>query len=123
MKLDKHGWGLAELLIMSSILFILLLIVTYYIYIFYNQLDANDGTQYYNLEARLKTAAVLYAKNRNSSNGDVSLHDLKKAGYIDSFTDKNDYDCNGYVIYNGDRFDSYIRCPNFTSENYNRKYE
>ncbi len=123
MKLDKHGWGYAQLLCMSAALFILLLIATYYIYIFYNRLDEKSGTQYYALEAKLKTAAILYAKNSNSESGRVSLNSLKRAGYIDIFTDSNDDDCNGYVIYEGNQFDSYIRCKNFTSAKYYRRYE
>ena len=123
MKLDNHGWGLREMLFMSSILFILLLIVTYYIYVFYNKIDEKEATQYYALEAKLRSAAVLYTKKNNKMSGVVSLYTLKKSGYIETFTDNNDDDCNGYVIYQGDSFDSYIRCRNFTSPDYEEKYE
>ena len=123
LKLNKSGWGFTQMFIMSAILLILLLIVTYYIYVFYNRLDTKAGSQYFNLETKLQSAAILYSKKNNSSSGSVSLYTLKKEGYITDFTDINDNDCNGYVIYNDDKFDSYIKCEYFTSKNYNQKYE
>ena len=123
MKLNNKGWGLTQMLIMTAVLFFLLLLVSYYIYIFYNSLDERGGTKYFVLESTLKSAAVLYSKNINSSSGRVSLTTLKSLGYIDYFQDDNGNDCNGYVIYNDDRYDSYIRCNNFVSQSYDRNYE
>ena len=121
--LNKYGWGFRQMLIMTSILLILLLFVTYYIYVFYNKLDTKEASQYFVLETRLKSAAILYAKNNNLTTGNVSLYTLKKAGYIESFTDVNDDECNGYVIFSNDKYDSYIKCKYFMSSNYDRKYE
>ena len=123
MKLNNRGWGLTQMIIMSTILFFLLFVVSYYIYVFYNKLDERDGSQYFALESKLKSAAVLYSKNISSPSGRVSLYTLKSLGYIDTFNDEDGRVCNGYVIYNDDRFDSYIRCNNFVSSNYDRNYE
>lgn len=123
MKLNKKGWGLTQMLIMSAILLFLLLVVSYYIYIFYNGLDERGGTKYFALESKLKSAAVIYSKNINSSSGRVSLSTLKSLGYIDVFEDEDGSACNGYVLYNDDSYDSYIRCNNFVSPNYDRNYE
>ena len=123
MKLNNRGWGLTQMIIMSAILFFLLFVVSYYIYVFYNKLDERDGSQYFALESKLKSAAVLYSKNISSPSGRVSLYTLKSLGYIDTFNDEDGRVCNGYVIYNDDRFDSYIRCNNFVSSNYDRNYE
>ena len=123
MKINNKGWGLREMVIMSSILLILLLIVTYYIYVFYNRLDTKEASQYFALETRLKRAAIQYTKLSGSKSGVVSYNALNQAGYIDDFTDFNDDACNGYVIYDDDKYESYIKCKNFTSENYSNKYE
>ena len=123
MKLNNRGWGLTQMIIMSTILFFLLFVVSYYIYVFYNKLDERDGSQYFALESKLKSAAVLYSKNISSPSGRVSLYTLKSLGYIDTFNDEDGRVCNGYVIYNDDRFDSYIRCNGFVSSNYDRNYE
>ena len=123
MRLNNKGWGFTQMIIMSGILFFLLLVVSYYIYIFYNRIDVEKGSQYFNLETKLKSAAVIYSRNINSLSGRVSLSTLKSLGYIDTFYDENGNPCNGYVLYNDDRYDSYIRCNNFVSANYDRNYE
>ena len=123
MKLNNKGWGLTQMLIMNAILIFLLLVVSYYIYVFYNRLGTDDASEYYNLEIKLKSAALLYSKNNNSKSGKVSLNTLRQLGYIDNFNDANNIECNGYVIYNDDQYLSYIRCKDFVSNNYDRNYE
>ena len=125
MKLNNHGWGLKELLIMTSILLILLLIVTYYIYVLFNNLDDRKGGQYLKLEAKLQAAAVRYVNSEKilSSQAVIRLADLKSKGYIEDFTDSNGDDCNGYVIYQDNDYKSYISCKFFTSKKYNKNNE
>ena len=121
-KLNNHGWGLKEMLIMNSILIILLLLASYYVYVLYNNLDVRKGTQYYKLESALQVAAVRYVNSKNmlNSKGIVRLYDLQKEGYINSFDDSNGNSCDGYVVYNNDDYKSYISCEFYTSKNYNK---
>lgn len=120
MKLNNRGWGLKQMLIISSVLLILLLLVAYYIYVLYNKLDTREGKDYYKLETKLEVAAIKYSANMHSTMGRVTLSELKSLGYIDSFTDENGYSCDGYVVYEDDRYDTYITCPDFTTKNYEK---
>ncbi|MBE6148921.1 MAG: hypothetical protein E7167_05520 [Firmicutes bacterium] len=125
MKLNNKGWGLKEMMIISSILLLFLLFAAYYIYMLYNNLDTSSASVYGKLELKLQTSAVSYVNKHNLQNSKViiSLDDLQKAGYIDIFTDPNDDACNGYVIYENQDYKSYISCNYYTSFGYNRSYE
>ena len=122
MKLNNKGWGLRQMLIMSSIIFIFLLIAAYYIYALYNNLDVQTGKQYATLEFELQTAAVNYHMQYPNDNI-ITLSELKNKGIISIFTDSNDKDCNGYVIVNQTDYKSYISCEFYTTKNYDKKYE
>ena len=124
MKLNNKGWGLQEMLIMSSILFITLLVVAYLIFVLYSNLDAKQANQYLKLETKLETAAVSYVASRlNFNEGIITLNTLKNTGYIDIFTDNNDNACSGYVVYKNHEYRPYISCEYYTTKNYNKSYE
>lgn len=117
MKLGNHGWGTKEMIIMSSILFILLMIVTYYIYAYYRNIGVNTYT-YTNLESKLQNAARNYASDNNILVGEVTSRQLMKEGYLSSFVDDNNRECTGYVDINSNHIKPYIKCPKYTTENY-----
>ena len=121
MKLNKRGWGLAEMMLITSLLFILLLVASYFIYSFYNSLDGKDVKEYYLLESKIKVAAVRYSTELHEEKGIVTLDKLKMLGYITSFNDSEENPCDGYVLFSDDVFDSYIKCNNFTSQNFDNK--
>ena len=111
-------------MVVSSILLIFLLIAAYYIYVLYNNLDLSTAS-YAQMELKLQTSAAKYVNKYNL--GDlrriISLESLQKEGYIDIFTDSNDDECNGYVIYQNKEYNSYISCKHYKSFGYNQSYE
>lgn len=125
MKLNNKGWGLKEMMIISAILLLFLLFAAYYIYMLYNNLDSSSASVYGQLELKLQTSAVSYVNKHKLQNSKaiISLSDLQKEGYINLFTDPNDEDCNGYVIYENQEYKSYISCRYYTSSGYNQSYE
>ena len=122
MKLNKRGWGLKEMLIMSAILFALLLIVTYYIISLYHDLAINDRKYYTDLEVKIQTAAVKYTTLYGEKEY-ISLDDLKNVNLIDALNDENGNRCNGYVKVKGYNYYSYVSCDDYTTSGYNKKFE
>ena len=121
MRLNNKGWGLRQMLFISSLLLITLLVVAYYVYALYNQLDIGDAKQYANLESKLEIAALRYdTVNATSDNYQVNLSQLKVLGYISDFTDDSGYDCDGYVLVNGEDYNAYISCRNYSTSGYNK---
>ena len=120
MMLNKNGFGYREMFFMTLLLFIMLLFASYMIFLFYNKLDDKDARKYYTLENELKVAAIKYSVSSEKS-GTVTLQKLKEKGFITVFIDDNMNECDGYVIYSNDKYDSYIKCPNYTSENFDNK--
>ena len=45
--LNKHGWGLKEMLVLSGILLLFLIIAIYYIFTFYKEMGREVTTTYY----------------------------------------------------------------------------
>lgn len=123
--LNNKGWGFREMIIITAILIVFLLCAAYYIYVLYNNLDESSASVYAKLELSLQTSAVSYVKKYKLENSKaiISLKDLQEEGYLTTFSDPNDEDCNGYVIYENQDFKSYISCEYFTSSGYNNSYE
>lgn len=115
-KLNNHGWGMQEMLIMSSILFILLLIVAFYLNMLYEGFDNNK--QYHELEDKLVNAAKIYDSKQIVGNR-ITLEMLKNEGYIYSFSDFNGNSCDGYVDKNNGNFTAYVKCINYETNGYN----
>lgn len=115
MKLDNHGWGTKEMIIMSSILFFLLLIVTVSIYSFYNNMGSSFSI-YDNLESRIKAAAERYANENGIVIGRVTSTELEQGGYLNTFIDSRGRDCSGYVEVNNAIFTPYISCPDYKTK-------
>lgn len=120
-KLNKKGWEMKDMLIISAILFIFLLIASYYIYVLYNNLMSNDASKYYTLEVKIKNAAAKYVVDYNidlDSKIEIRLSDLKRKGYIYNFLDENGNACDGIVIIDNGEYNPYISCDNYTTDGY-----
>lgn len=121
MKLNNHGWGFKEMIIMTSILLILLLIASYYIVVLYSSLGATPGSVYDRLENKIVIAAKMYVKNVDYTDL-VTADELKDLGYLDSFYDFNGDKCTGYVLINNE-YNPYIKCKRYKTRGYSLKYD
>jgi len=121
MRLNNRGWGFRQMIVISALLLITLLFVAYYIFSLYNSLDIDSGGHYATLELKIENAAIKYAKDRNydlSNKYRITLSQLKKGNYITTFADKENKECDGYVVIDDYNFTSFIKCENFTSKGY-----
>ena len=126
--LNKHGWSLREMLILSGILIVFLFIAIYYILIMYKDLDLNITNNYYdNLESRLEENATVYLEDYYE--GDLSSEEIKiTRGMLRSYDldielrDKDGHVCAGYVVarrtHGEDDIKAYISCPDYTTEGF-----
>ena len=126
--LNKHGWSLREMLILSGILIVFLFIAIYYILIMYKDLDLNITNNYYdNLESRLEENATVYLEDYYE--GDLSSEEIKiTKGMLRSYDldielrDKDGHVCAGYVVarrtHGEDDIKAYISCPDYTTEGF-----
>lgn len=132
MKLNKRGWGLREMLILSAILIFFFCLAIYFIYVLYsslsNSLSTNNEmlvnyTLYKNYEEKLYNAGENFLLNNISYQDSViNLSTLISAGYISEIKDldtKNE--CNGYIkVHDLDEreIQAFIKCDNYITEGY-----
>lgn len=121
--LNKRGWGFRQMLLMMSILFIFLMIMVYYIVALYKSIDSNEFSNYVKMENNLAFAARDYINDTHSNSTVIKLKILKNHDYIDDFTDDNNNDCNGYVLYENGVYVPYISCKDYETDDYNENYE
>ena len=126
--LNKHGWSLREMLILSGILIVFLFIAVYYIFTMYKDLDLNITNNYYgNLESRLEENATVYLEDYYE--GDLSSEEIKiTRGMLRSYDldvelrDQDGHVCAGYVVarrtHGEDDIKAYISCPDYTTEGF-----
>lgn len=120
MKLDNHGWGTKEMILLSTGLLLGLAFVAFSIYKLYHSVEP-VAPQYGLLERTIKNEAEKYAKS-NGKKSVITLKDLKDSGYIDIFTDINDHACDGYVLATGGTYTPYISCEYYRTNGYDDKY-
>ena len=126
--LNKHGWSLREMLILSGILIVFLFIAVYYIFTMYRDLDLEIGNNHYsNLEEKLEENAIVYLEDYYE--GDLNSEGLKiTRGMLRScdldveLRDKDGHVCAGYVVarrtHGEDDIKAYISCPDYTTEGF-----
>ena len=73
MKLNKKGWGMKELIIMSSVLFVFLLVAAYYVYVLYSSSGINKNNPYTSLESQLEIATTKYIDIHNMNSADNNV--------------------------------------------------
>lgn len=126
--LNKHGWSLREMLILSGILVVFLFIAVYYIFTMYRDLDLEIGNNHYsNLEEKLEENAIVYLEDYYE--GDLNSEGLKiTRGMLRSYDldvelrDKDGHVCAGYVMarrtHGEDDIKAYISCSDYTTEGF-----
>ena len=126
--LNKHGWSLREMLILSGILVVFLFIAVYYIFTMYRDLDLEIGNNHYsNLEEKLEENAIVYLEDYYE--GDLNSEGLKiTRGMLRScdldveLRDKDGHVCAGYVMarrtHGEDDIKAYISCSDYTTEGF-----
>ena len=126
--LNKKGWGLVEMLVLSGVILLFLIIATFYIYKAYTNLDNNINKNYYhNLEKKLEEQGKIYLdeyydENLTSDSVIITRNTLNVYGLDINLMDINGKTCEGYVkAYktHGETFvEGYVKCPNYITDNY-----
>lgn len=126
--LNKHGWGLKEMLILSGILVFFLIIAIFFIVRMYNELDMQvTNKSYVNMEDKLAENARVYLDNYYdgvlTSEGIIITQNVLKAYGLDTLLE-DDYgnSCTGYVKASKSAGITnvlpYIKCNNYTTIGY-----
>ena len=128
MHLNKHGWGLREMLVLSGILILFLIVAIYYIYSLYNGISEEVSlSHYYGLEDKLENQAIIYINDYYDSNltSDyitISRSVLRAYDLDISLFDNYGDACSGYVVANKSKgiinTQGYIKCKNYMTEGY-----
>lgn len=126
--LNKHGWGLKEMLVLSGILVLFLIIAIYYIFTLYQELDRDVTDHYYtDLETELEDSAKVYIEDYYdgdlTSDGLTITRSVLRTYDLDvSLVDNRGRACSGYVIasrtHGEDFYQAYVSCPNYTTDDY-----
>lgn len=126
MKLNNHGWGMRQMIWLTSGLLIALIVAIYFISILFNSLDVTRvDNSYFDLETKLENAAIRYVSDNDIDINNIkkiSLSTLKNEGYIEDFRDEEGNYCGGYVktsyVGNVEDYEAYISCNNYETEGY-----
>ena len=126
MKLNNKGWGTLEMFLLCAGLFIALLVAIYFISKLYGSLEnSTKNKPYFELEAKLEDAAIIYFNDYNvvvSDGYDLTLSTLRHFKYIDEFNDENGNPCDGYVfvriVDEIPQYKGYISCKDYKSKGY-----
>ena len=126
--LNKHGWGLKEMLVLSGILILFLFVAIYYIYTLYQEMGREVTTTYYHdLENDLEDSAQVYVEDYydgslNSDGITITRSTLRSYDLDVTLRDKDGHVCSGYVIasrtHGEDIYEAYISCPDYTTDGY-----
>ena len=131
MKLNKNGWGLTEMLVLTGIILFFFLVAIFLIYRLYSNLDRTINNNefvnyktYSETEVALENAANSYIDNKYEGMTDtativISLKKLVNMGYL---VENIHEDCNGYTlssIINGESIsNAYISCDEYETTGY-----
>ena len=126
--LNKHGWGLKEMLVLSGILVLFLIIAIYYIFTLYQELDKDVTHNYYtDLETELEDSAKVYIEDYYdgalTSDGLTITRSVLRTYDLDVSLEHNrGRACSGYVIasrrHGEDFYQAYVPCANYTTDGY-----
>lgn len=126
--LNKNGWGLKEMLFLSSILLIFLAISIYYIVSMYNNFAKEiQATDYSLLEEKLEKQALIYLNDYyddNLTNEEITItRNVLRTFNLDIILEDNKGNsCSGYVKANKTHgkihAKSFIKCNDYITEGY-----
>ena len=128
MRLNKNGWSLNEMLLLSGILIIFLLVAVFYISSMYNNFDMEvKKTDYSVLESNLEKQTLIYLNDYydemlTSEEITISRSVLRSYNLDVVLEDNKGDSCSGYVkaykthgkIYTK----AYIKCNEYMTEGY-----
>lgn len=135
MKLNKNGWSLKEMVILSSILFAFLLIAIFNIVRMYyglhkeddhsstNQNTSEVGYTYQEIENNVLEAGIDYYNLYYNLESDIkiTIYKMKKLGVLDSNLLKPNgetKECTGYVQFKNGDPKAFIQCANYKTNGY-----
>lgn len=128
MHLNKNGWSLNEMLVLSGILLLFLIIAIYYIVSLYNNFGTEvSTTNYSELEKRLEEQALVYLNDYYDellTNEDITItRNVLRSYNLDVILeDNNGKACSGYVMAHKSHGEiytkSYIKCNDYMTEGY-----
>ena len=126
--LNKHGWGLQEMLVLSGVLILFLFIAIYYIFTFYQEMGLEVSNNYYHdLEQDLVESAQVYIEDYYdgdlTSDGITITRSILRAYDLDvSLRDQDGHLCTGYVVasrtHGEDLYQAYISCADYATDGY-----
>jgi len=128
MVLNKNGWGLKEMLILSGVLLIFLIVSIYFIISMYNNFN-NDvmATNYEALEEKLEKQARIYLNDYYDeilTNDYITItRNVLKSYNLDVVLEDNKGNsCSGYVMANKTHakveVNAYIKCDDYQTNGY-----
>lgn len=124
--LNKRGWGLREMILLSSVLIIFLFVAIFYIYTLYNNIgESMLVNSYSNMERKLESQAEIYLSDYYDNpltDTDITItRSVLKSHDLDvSLVDSEGNSCSGYVLANKTRVKAYIKCDDYMTEGYRR---
>jgi len=128
MKLNKHGWGLVEMLLLSSLLIIFLFIAAYLVYILYGTFEENVRNDNYSyLEEKLEKQTLIYLndyydEDLTSNKITITRSVLRSYDLDISLLDSQGNACSGYTIAYKTKgivyANAYIKCDGYTTNGY-----
>lgn len=125
--LNKNGWGLQEMLILSGILIIFLVIAIYFIYTMYSEIDFMGNDYYVNMEKDLESNTREYLDKYYDgvlTSDDVIIAEevLEQKGLGVNLVDKVGNMCSGYAVANKSKGNisvkGYIDCGKYKTDGY-----
>ena len=122
--LNKNGWSLKEMLVLSGIIVIFLIITIYYISTFFDSF--NPKGYYKDLEAELQTQGEVYFDKYYDgilTSNEVKISESKLKEKLDlNITDLDGSACSYYIIgsktHGNISVKSYISCSKYTTSGY-----
>lgn len=126
MFLNNRGWGLKEMLLLSSIILVAVFVAAIMINNLYKDLDitlnGNTSTKenYTTIERNLLNAAKKYARENELDDDDFIYSDnLIDEGYLTlSKMTTNDDVCDGYVEKKNTSYKAYISCASYETDGF-----
>ncbi len=126
--LNKNGWGLQEMLILSGVLVLFLIVAIFFIYRLYADMGNEFNNDYYvSMEEDLERNALIYLEDYyndtlTSDEVTIATEVLEQYDLGVILSDSMGRDCSGYVVASKSmgktNVKGYISCSNYTTEGY-----
>lgn len=131
MKLNRNGWSLKEMILLSSILFAFLLVAIFMIIRLYSGLNKSGITDktvvhrftYVEIESNVLEAGLDYYNEYydGEDNVRVTVSRLRRKNFLtsnDLRAEGEKSSCDGYVEFQDGTSKAYIKCDNYVTDGY-----